>query len=707
MNNYFATCPKGLETLLQDELAQLGAVDLHPTVAGVYFKGDLALGYKSVLWSRFASRILLNIAEFSATDDFELYIAVNNISWEKYFDADKTIAIDFSGTSEAIKNTLYGAQKIKDAIVDRFNKRFGVRPNVDKDQPNIRITAHLNKKQRVSLNFDLSGSSLHKRAYRSNAGIAPLKENLAAAIVARAKPTSTVIDPMCGSGTILIEAAMRLTDTAPGLFRQNIGFEHLKLHDQRLWKSILLEAKAKSAKGIEALKNQNIKLYGYDQDFEVVKIATSNIEAAGFSDLIEINECELNEFKRPETVSTCSIITNPPYGERLGNFTELLDLYSVLGQKLKAEFPGSTATIISSSADLLSAIKLRADKTYKLYNGALECLLKCYQISEQSSQKTNIEAPVAEEFANRLRKNLKNLKKWVESEGLEAYRIYDADLPNYNAAIDLYNDYAVIQEYAAPKSVSPKTAHERLLNIMQVTRNVLGISGENIIVKKREIQRGEQQYEKLDEQNHTLTVHEYGAKYIVNLYDYLDTGLFNDHRLVRKFIRTHVKDLDFLNLFAYTGTATVQAALGGAKSTTTVDLSRTYINWAKENLRINNFSDKQKYQFIQADCLKWISESTAKFDFIFVDPPTFSNSKRMETTFDIQRDHISLLTNLKRLLKPKGAILFSNNKKNFKLDLEPLKNEGFNIKDLSQETLSKDYIKAKALHNCWYLTLKE
>lgn len=707
MNNYFATCPKGLETLLQDELAQLGAVDLHPTVAGVYFKGDLALGYKSVLWSRFASRILLNIAEFSATDDFELYIAVNNISWEKYFDADKTIAIDFSGTSEAIKNTLYGAQKIKDAIVDRFNKRFGVRPNVDKDQPNIRITAHLNKKQRVSLNFDLSGSSLHKRAYRSNAGIAPLKENLAAAIVARAKPIGTVIDPMCGSGTILIEAAMRLTDTAPGLFRQNIGFEHLKLHDQRLWKSILLEAKAKSAKGIEALKNQNIKLYGYDQDFEVVKIATSNIEAAGFSDLIEINECELNELKRPETVSTCSIITNPPYGERLGNFTELLDLYSVLGQKLKAEFPGSTATIISSSADLLSAIKLRADKTYKLYNGALECLLKCYQISEQSSQKTNIEAPVAEEFANRLRKNLKNLKKWVESEGLEAYRIYDADLPNYNAAIDLYNDYAVIQEYAAPKSVSPKTAHERLLNIMQVTRNVLGISGENIIVKKREIQRGEQQYEKLDEQNHTLTIHEYGAKYIVNLYDYLDTGLFNDHRLVRKFIRTHVKDLDFLNLFAYTGTATVQAALGGAKSTTTVDLSRTYINWAKENLRINNFSDKQKYQFIQADCLKWISESTAKFDFIFVDPPTFSNSKRMETTFDIQRDHISLLTNLKRLLKPKGAILFSNNKKNFKLDLEPLKNEGFNIKDLSQETLSKDYIKAKALHNCWYLTLKE
>lgn len=707
MNNYFATCPKGLETLLQDELAQLGAVDLHPTVAGVYFKGDLALGYKSVLWSRFASRILLNIAEFSATDDFELYIAVNNISWEKYFDADKTIAIDFSGTSDAIKNTLYGAQKIKDAIVDRFNKRFGVRPNVDKDQPNIRITAHLNKKQRVSLNFDLSGSSLHKRAYRSNAGIAPLKENLAAAIVARAKPTSTVIDPMCGSGTILIEAAMRLTDTAPGLFRQNIGFEHLKLHDQRLWKSILLEAKAKSAKGIDALKNQNIKLYGYDQDFEVVKIATSNIEAAGFSDLIEINECDLNELKRPESVSTCSIITNPPYGERLGNFTELLELYSVLGQKLKAEFSGSTATIISSSSDLLSAIKLRADKTYKLYNGALECLLKCYQISEQSSQKTNIEAPVAEEFANRLRKNLKNLKKWVESEGLEAYRIYDADLPNYNAAIDLYNDYAVIQEYAAPKSVSPKTAHERLLNIMQVTRNVLGISGENIIVKKREIQRGEQQYEKLDEQNHTLTIHEYGAKYIVNLYDYLDTGLFNDHRLVRKFIRTHVKDLDFLNLFAYTGTATVQAALGGAKSTTTVDLSRTYINWAKENLRINNFSDKQKYQFIQADCLKWISEATAKFDFIFVDPPTFSNSKRMETTFDIQRDHISLLTNLKRLLKPKGAILFSNNKKNFKLDLEPLKNEGFNIKDLSQETLSKDYIKAKALHNCWYLTLKE
>ena len=714
MNNYFATCPKGIEPLLLEEISALGATDVKSTVAGVYFKGDLATGYRAALWSRFASRILLNITEFAASDDFELYLGVSSVSWEKYFDAGKTIAIDFSGTSESIKNTLYGAQKIKDAVADRFSKRFGERPDVDKTCPDVRIVAHLNRRQRVSLNFDITGVSLHKRTYRSNAGAAPLKENLAAAIVARAKPSGTVVDPMCGSGTILIEAAMRLTGTAPGLLRENIGFANLNIHDQQLWKSILLEAKAQSARGKEQLAERGIRLYGYDQDERVIEIARDNIANAGFAELIEVEAVPLKELKRPENVEVCSIITNPPYGERLGNFTELLDLYSLLGYKFKQEFPGSSVTVISSSADLLSCIKLRADKTYKLFNGALECLLKNYQISENrtdvpaadsGSEGNGSISPSAQEFANRLRKNLKGLKKWIESESLEAYRIYDADLPNYNAAIDVYADYAVIQEYAAPKSVSAKTAHERLLDMMQVTRNVLEIPGDNIVVKRREKQREDEQYQKLDELNHTLNIHEYGARYIVNLYDYLDTGLFNDHRLVRKFIRMNSSGLDFLNIFAYTGTASVQAALGGAKSVTTVDMSRTYLNWAKENLRINNFTDKRKYIFEQADCLKWIVSCQEKYDLIFVDPPTFSNSKRMENTFDVERDHVELIANLKKLLRDGGRIIFSNNKKNFRFDYEKITALGFNVRDLSQETLSRDYTKAKALHNCWLLSL--
>lgn len=712
MNNYFATCPKGIEPLLVDELGAIGASDVRSTVSGVYFKGDLSVGYRAALWTRFASRVLINIAEFGASDDFELYLGVNNISWEKYFDPSSTIAVDFSGVSESIKNTLYGAQKIKDAIVDRFSKRFGERPNVDKDNPDVRIVAHLNKRQKVSINFDITGVSLHRRSYRSNAGAAPLKENLAAAIVARARPEGTVVDPMCGSGTILIEAAMKLTDTAPGLLRENIGFANLKIHDPQLWKSILLDAKARSAKGREQLQQRGVKLYGFDQDQRVIEIARTNAENAGFADLIEFDCVALKDLKKPEGAGACSIITNPPYGERLGNFTELLDLYSLLGAKFRQEFPGSTATVISSSADLLSCIRLRADKTYKLFNGALECLLKNYVISERrdeeqsaSAVKETVLSSGAQEFANRLKKNLKNLKKWIESESLEAYRIYDADLPNYNAAIDVYAGYAVVQEYAPPKTVSPKTAHERLLDIMQVTRSVLDIPGDRVIVKRREKQKGDEQYRKLDDLNHTVTVHEYGAKYIVNLYDYLDTGLFCDHRLVRKYIRMNSRDRDFLNLFAYTGTATVQAALGGARTTTTVDMSRTYLNWAKENLRINNFTDRRKYLFEQADCLKWISECTAQFDLIFVDPPTFSNSKRMDTTFDVERDHVQLLSSLKELLRPGGSIIFSNNRKNFRFDYDKIGELGFTVRDLSAETLSKDYVKAKALHNCWLLTL--
>ncbi len=714
MENFFATCPKGLEDLLAQELTELKLFDIKKTVAGVSFNGDLRGGYKAALWSRFASRILMKVSSYEAKDDLSLYLGAVSISWEKFFHPGKLIAVDFSGVSESIKNTLYGAQKIKDAIVDRFVKQGLPRPSVDVKNPDVRIAVHLDRKQKVSVSIDITGESLHRRSYRTKAGAAPLKENLAAAIVARSNLTSkSYVDPMCGSGTLLIEAAMRLGNVAPGLFREKLGFSNLTMHQDNVWQEVLNDAKKKAEEGKNRLRMEGFSFHGFDEDYRVIEVARQNADRAGLTEFIDFEPCHLKDLKNPASNTQTTVLTNPPYGERLGNFTELLSLYTDLGNKLRSEFPGSFASVISSSADLLSCIRLRSDKEFHLYNGALQCLLRNYSIydAQSSVNKTSEDSSksleVAVDFANRLKKNIRNLRKYIDKENLEAYRIYDADLPNYNAAIDVYCDYAVIQEYAAPKQIPFSTTHKRLLDMMQVTQQVLGFPGDHIILKVRDRQRGTSQYEKLENEQNTITVKEYGAKYIVNLEDYLDTGLFSDHRLVRSLIRTQVKGKSFLNLFAYTGTASVQAALGGASSVTTVDMSRTYLNWAKDNLRINNFYVRAPYYFIQADCLKWIKESEETFDYIYIDPPTFSNSKRMDVSFDVQRDHVDLLLSLKKLLNPGGTILFSNNRRNFKLDEEKLKEQGFAIKNISKMTLCKDYTSAASLHNCWLLSLGE
>lgn len=725
MPKFFATCPKGLEGLLNAELVQLGAESVKETVAGVSFSGDLNLAVRVCLWTRFATRVLLTIGSFHTDSDIELYNGAYSLHYEDYFSSDQTISVDFNGQNSFINNTLYGALRVKDALCDRFVKLTGSRPNVDRENPDVCINAHLDKKNNVTISLDLSGKALHRREYRTEAGIAPLKENLAAAIVARSGYVSgSVVDPMCGSGTLLIEAAMKAADIAPGLFRSSYGFEKLKDFDAVEFTHYKREAHARAEAGKQRLIDARVSFYGFDRDPAVLEKAVQNVERAGLSQLIKFTAGDLHELKNPVTSGSKGfVITNPPYGERLGNVAELLELYSSLGFCLKKEFAGWKATVISSSEDLLSCLRLRADKTYRLYNGALECQLRVYSIgeklqvtddgSENAGRITDSGKDagftlstetlrVAEEFANRLKKNLKRLEKWAAREGIEAYRIYDADLPNYNAAIDLYGSYVVIQEYAAPNSVDAKIAHRRMLDLIQVVVGVTGIKGDHVILKVRERKKGESQYEKLNETKHTLLVREYMASFIVNLWDYLDTGLFLDHREVRRMITKMSAGKSFLNIFSYTGSATVAAAIGGARETTTVDMSRTYLAWAKDNMLANGFSGRN-HQFIQADCLRWLDISPKTYDLIFADPPTFSNSKRMEATFDVQRDHVALIAKLNRLLNLGGTLIFSNNNRSFKLDSDAITAMGYKITDVSEKTVQEDFRRNKKIHCCFIL----
>ncbi|UYA60089.1 ycbY / rlmL / rlmK [Pectobacterium sp. F1-1] len=699
MNALFASTARGLEELLKSELESLGAQSCTVVQGGVHFEGDNRLMYQSLLWSRLASRILLPLNEFKVHSDLDLYLGVQAIDWSTVFSIDKTFAVHFTGTNEDIRNSQYGALKVKDAIVDSFTRKTGQRPDVAKQQPDIRINVFL-QRDTASVSLDLSGEGLHQRGYRDLAGLAPLKENLAAAIVLRSgwQNGTPLVDPMCGSGTLLIEAAMMAADRAPGLHRTHWGFNAWLKHDAELWREVTAEAQVRARQGLQATTS---RFFGSDNDRRVIDIAKANARRAGVAELISFGVKDAAQLQNPLPEGPKgTVISNPPYGERLESEPALIALHNMLGRKMKSDFGGWQLSLFSASPELLSCLQLRAERQFKAKNGPLDCVQKNYQLAETQSASAG---QIAEDFANRLRKNLRKLEKWAGQQGIECYRLYDADLPEYNVAVDRYGSWVVVQEYAPPKTVDAQKARQRLFDVINATLSVLELPSNRLVLKTRERQKGKNQYEKLAQKGDFLLMEEFGAKLWVNLTDYLDTGLFLDHRIARKMLGEMSRGKDFLNLFAYTGTASVHAGLGGARSTTTVDMSRTYLEWAEKNLRVNGLTGRQ-HRLIQADCLSWLHNANEQFDVIFIDPPTFSNSKRMEESFDVQRDHLALMKDLKRLLRRGGTIMFSNNKRGFQMDSAGLAALGLSAKEITAQTQSQDFARNRQIHNCWLLT---
>lgn len=700
MISLFASTARGLEELLKTELEKLGAVECRVVQGGVHFEGDTRLLYQSLMWSRLASRIMMPLGECKVYSDLDLYLGVQAISWTEIFNPGATFAVHFSGLNDEIRNSQYGALKVKDAIVDSFTRKNLPRPNVEREMPDLRINVWLNQ-ETAHISLDLSGEGLHLRGYRDRTGIAPIKENLAAAIVMRSgwQPGTPLVDPMCGSGTLLIEAAMAATDRAPGLHRSHWGFSGWAQHDDAIWGEVKADAQNRARQGLAAYES---RFYGSDSDARVIENARKNARRAGIGELITFEVKDVAQLSNPVPQGPYgTVISNPPYGERLESEPALIALHSLLGRLLKAQFGGWNLSLFSASVDLLNCLQLRAERQFKAKNGPLDCVQKNYHLAENTGE---AKAPaMAEDYANRLRKNVKKLEKWARQEGIECYRLYDADLPDYNVAVDRYADWVVVQEYAAPKTIDAQKARQRLFDIIAATIHVLGIAPNKLVLKTRERQKGNNQYQKMNEKGDFIEVSEYNARLWVNLTDYLDTGLFLDHRIARRMLGQMSKGKDFLNLFAYTGSASVHAGLGGARSTTTVDMSRTYLEWAERNLRLNGLSGRA-HRLIQADCLGWLQETDEQFDLIFIDPPTFSNSKRMEESFDVQRDHMRLMQDLKRLMRKGGTIMFSNNKRGFRMDLDGLAKLGLKAQEITQKTQSQDFARNRQIHNCWLIT---
>ncbi|MBN0986655.1 bifunctional 23S rRNA (guanine(2069)-N(7))-methyltransferase RlmK/23S rRNA (guanine(2445)-N(2))-methyltransferase RlmL [Amphritea pacifica] len=724
---FFATCPKGLEPVLFDELQALNVDAPKQTLAGVYFSGGLEAAYRACLWSRVANRILLELQRCPAETADQLYQGVQQLKWLEHMRPEGTLTIDFTGQSEGINHSRFGAQKVKDAIVDQIRDETGRRPSVDRLKPDLRVNVHLQRGE-ATIAVDISGDSLHRRGYRLQSGSAPMKENLAAALLYRcgwpekAAQGQALLDPMCGSGTLLIEGVLMAADIAPGLLRRDYGFTYWTQHNSSLWKSLVEEAQQRREAGLKVVSS---RFEGFDADAKVLNIARDNARRAGVEGLIHLERRELSRLSHPATDAQGLVVTNPPYGERLGDEPTLFFLYQHLGERLKAEFAGWQAAVFTGNPELCRMMKLAADKTYKLYNGAIPSQLQIFNIRARQEaelaeseglmegQPDNREpavadaAPVelsdgAQMLANRLRKNFKQLGKWARRQEITCYRLYDADLPEYSAAIDIYDDWVHVQEYQAPKSVDVVKAFARLQEIVAVLPSVLGVPAAHVVLKQRRRQQGSSQYEKQDQTAHFIDITEGGCRILVNLEDYLDTGLFLDHRPVRMQIQQEAKGKDFLNLFCYTATASLHAAQGGARSTTSIDMSATYLNWAKKNFALNGFSEARNH-FIQEDCIRWLKAQKGEgYDLIFLDPPTFSNSKRMHDVLDVQRDHVELISLAMGLLRPEGKLIFSNNYRRFKID--PQLAERYRVVDITRKSIDLDFKRSSKIHQCFEIS---
>jgi 23S rRNA (guanine2445-N2)-methyltransferase / 23S rRNA (guanine2069-N7)-methyltransferase len=681
----------------------------------VKFQGTLEVGYRACLWSRTATRVLLSLGSIDATSSKSIYEAVKRMDWREHLAPGATLACDCSGGNEAIRHTIYGSQLLKDAVCDQLRESTGERPNIKPERPDVLLHLHVEGTTAL-VSVDFSGESLHRRGYRSEGGRAPLKENVAAAVLLRAgwpqiaEQGGTLLDPMCGSGTFLTEGALIAADAAPALDREYFGFLGWHGHDAALWARLRAEALAR-----RAARTARRCILGSDIDSEAVRMAIANANQAGVADWLHVEKRALVEVSRPKGEPGL-IVANPPYGERIGAESGLPELYSELGSILRDRFQGWQAAILTGNPPLARNLGIYAKRTHRVFNGTIECRLLRFELNEASAQRPAEEVradwssrPGAQMFANRLRKNLQRLDLWAEREHIDCFRVYDADMPEYAFAIDLYgreSRHVYVQEYAAPKSVNQEGARERRREALAVLPEVLAVPLPQVHTRVRKPQKGAEQYEKRDSAAERHAVQEGGLKFWVNFRDYLDTGLFLDHRIVRGMLRSWAKDADFLNLFCYTGSATVYAAAGGAGSTTGVDLSNTYLDWAHENLILNGFHGNN-HELYRADCLAWLEEQEprgARFDLILLDPPTFSNSKRMEGVLDVQRDHVGMIRRSLKLLRPAGRLVFSTNYTRFKLDEEALADLA--IEDISAATVPKDFERHARIHKCFVVRFK-
>lgn len=696
---WFFACPQFIEPLLADELTFLGAEQVKIGHAGVQTSGSLGFGYSVMLWSRLASRATLQLALGYGKDQAELQTLLRSIPWHEHIRADGTLKVRFLGRNDDIRNTQFGAQWVKDQIGDYFLAREGIRPSVS-NAPDVVVVVNLHKGN-ASVGLELNQQSLYLRGYLDPDLRQPIRENLAVAILIRAGWPAllasdaehlVLFDPQYSSSTLLVEGALMAFDIAPGLLRGRTVANRWLGHDPALWESLRDEARQRQEAGLGKASRYSFSAAGSDV---ALQILLGDWQAAGLPGTP-------SNLQVKEKSTRGLAVTYLPY-EADSASVSLLPAYTELGQRFANLPDGFRGVIFTDAAAPINLTNLFYSKEYRLLNGEIECKLYTFDKLEQKERTANL---FSEDLANRIRKNLRKLKPFIKRGDSNAYRVYDADIPEYAIAVDRYADWLHVQEYAPPKTIDEKLAKQRLEQALMTLPEVLGVAPDHIVLKQRKQQKGKQQYEKQARAEQSLIVTEHGVRLKVNLTDYLDTGLFLDHRPMRYWIQQHAKSKSVLNLFCYTGAVSAHAAAGGAGRVDSVDMSATYLDWAEDNFRLNGLLlEPYKYRFIQANAVEWLKKCSNRYDLIFLDPPTFSNSKRMEDVFDVQRDHAELIRNAMRVLNIGGTLVFSNNFRKFKLD--PQIEAVYDVQDYRMQSLPEDFQRDPKIHGCWLIRFQQ
>ncbi len=730
---FFATCGTGLEATLGNELRHIGVHSVRPLKSGVSFQGDLKDAYSALLWSRVANHILLTLERVDAHDADALYESVHGIAWEEHLGEGATFAVDAHGMNNSLRDTRFTALRVKDAIVDRLRDLRGERPDVNAEHPDVLVNVVI-RHEKATVSIDLSGDPLERRGYRAYGKPygAPIRENLAAALLYEAgwpqmaREGANLVNVHAGSGTIAIEAALMAADIAPGILRAHWGFEGWLGHDADIWEELLAGAdeRAESCDSLPEIIAVDADSRARDYALACAKKATVASFITFFSSVEEARVAEMGA----NNLFACNV----PAGSR-ARVAQLPMLFAGLASQAQVG-DYTRAVFLAPDAALDAYLGVSASSYLDVRNGKSDASLRVYELAEDGLQKAvesvkvrDLEIPVldagAQQFASRLSKTWKARRKWAEKNDMHAFRVYDADLPDYKFAIDAYKGagpdagelFVHLAEYAAPKQIDPAKTARRLADALRIVPAVFEIEAKNVYVKQRLRARGGSQYSGAAGAGSSsdaraasprIITQENGLRFEVDLGDYLDTGIFLDHRDTRELVRKLVAGKRFLNLFAYTGTVSVYAAAGGAKSTTTVDISNTYTEWAMRNMKLNKLLNRDQ-EFVRADVISWVNEQRHgrnRWDFIFIDPPTFSNSNKMRSkSWDVQRDHAELLIGASRLLTRGGVIMFSCNLKKFEPDVEKLAKAGVQIVDITAKTIPEDFERTPKIHSCYLL----
>ncbi len=731
-------CPRRLERMLSQEFAELQLPSVQLFQGGVQGLWTFEEAELACFASRIASRVLWPLARFPALNADGLYAGAASLPWGQWLLGPRSLGLGFDGVHDQLRHTRFSALRIKDAIFDRLRQDGLPLPELDPAGAELQLHGVLHREQ-VTLYVVLGGGALHRRGWRRDAGVAPIKENLAAAILRLGGwglgAEGPLLDPVCGSGTLLVEGALMALGIPPGASRERSGHDRWVGAERTQWASLRARSGAQE-------REAPLRLIGRDADPEQLARTQVHLEAAGLLDhpLLELDLAEgrLEDYAGTEEAPKL-IVGNPPYGARLAASEDLLP---TLGRTLVKHHPETKLSFIigvpagedSDTRALIARLGIPGLKASALNNGALEAVV--LNGATPSAPEAKEGAPgvaaggpargedplwdkaveAAESFANRIRKNRAHLGRWARKQGVSAYRLYDRDLPEYVLTIDHYGTALAVQTYEAPNTIDPAQAALRQKAALSLLPEAAGVKEEALYLRERRRTSPENQYGVASRAQERVQVIEGPAKFWVNLSDYLDTGLYLDSRGIRRAIAEYLRILRarrarqgqggprFLNLFSYTGTATVQGALGGAEESLSVDLSRTYLNWARHNFELNRL-DGARHSLQQADVKAWLASPPAgpwesNFDVILFDAPTFSNSERMTEDLDLQRDHPALLKAALKRLAPGGVLFFVTHARRFDFTFE---GEGWTAEEKTHLTLDQDCDRGRPAHRCWLI----